>query len=241
MRKRILIVNDDGIHAEGLRKLAESAVRYGLVWVVAPAEQCSAMSQKISVFNKITIMPYSFPIAVEGAWSVNGTPADCIKVALNSLMPIRPDIVLSGINNGYNAGFDIAYSGTVGAAMEALMQGIPAIAFSNGYHGSFETADTYLPLLLEDLMLTPLPPNEMWNVNFPGIPLDECRGIQTDCEIAPIQLYQDAFLREELENDVFTLHNHGIASTAEEAPEGSDVKAVLSGFVSVGTVRCSVL
>ncbi|MER2235656.1 MAG: 5'/3'-nucleotidase SurE [Candidatus Limivicinus sp.] len=239
--KRILIVNDDGIQAEGLIKLAKAAVRCGLVWVVAPERQCSAMSQRISVFDKIVIRPHIFPVPVEAAWSVNGTPADCVKAALSSLLPVRPDLVLSGVNNGYNTGFDIAYSGTIGAAMEARMQGVPAIAFSNGINGSFETADAYLPPLLEDLIHSPLPPNEIWNVNFPGIALDECQGILTERTIAPVQLYRDAFTREEHENGTFSLHNHGEIVLPEEAPEGSDVRAVLSGYVSVGTIRCSVL
>ncbi|MCR5136959.1 MAG: 5'/3'-nucleotidase SurE [Oscillospiraceae bacterium] len=241
MRKKILIVNDDGIASEGLRKLAEAAARFGPVWVAAPTEQCSAMSQRITVFDKITVAPYPFPAPVEAAWAVGGTPADCVKAALNYLLPERPDLVISGINNGYNTGFDIAYSGTVGAAMEALMQGIPAMAFSNGYNGSFETTDAYLPLLLEDLIQDPPPENGIWNVNFPGIPLEECQGIQRDCAIAPLQLYGDFFRREELEDGAFTLHNQAILAVAKDAPEGTDVRAVLSGYVSVGTVRCSVL
>ncbi len=241
MGKHILIVNDDGIQAEGLIILAKAASCFGTVWVVAPDSQCSAMSQKISVFDKIVVTPYDFPAPVESAWSVKGTPADCVKVALNGLLPERPDIMISGINNGYNTGFDIAYSGTVGAAMEALMQGIPAIAFSNGYNGSFEITEAYLPPLLEDLMFTPLPPNEIWNVNFPGIPLEACCGILIDRKIAPMQLYRDQFEREDLENGSFSLHNHGAYSSAEDAPDGSDVKAVLSGYVSVGKIRCSVL
>ena len=226
---------------EVLWKLAEAAVRVGQVWLAAPSNQCSAMSQKISVFDRISVVPHEYPVPVEAAWSVVGTPADCVKVALNSLLPIVPDLVISGINNGFNTGYDIAYSGTVGAAMEALMQGIPAIAFSNSYNGSFETVDAYLLPLLEDLMAAPLPPNEIWNVSFPGIMLDECQGIQTDCKIAPLQLYQDSFMLEEWKNRALTLHNRGIQTTAARAPEGSDVKAVLSGYISVGTIRCSVI
>ena len=241
MRKRILAVNDDGIEAEGLIRLTEAAARFGTVWVVAPKNQCSAMSQRITVFDWITATPYAFPGPAEKAWAVDGTPADCVKAALNVLLPERPDIVISGINNGYNTGFDIAYSGTVGAAMEALMHGIPAIAFSNAYKGGFETAEAYLPLLLEDLILAPPEPDEIWNVNFPGIPLEDCRGIQTDCSIAPLQFYGDDFERRDLEDGSIDLHNRGVYTLAEEAPEGSDIWAVLNGYVSLGTIRCSVL
>ena len=239
--KRILIVNDDGIQAQGLVRLAEAAARFGQIWVVAPDRQCSAMSQKISVFDKIVITPFAFPVPTEGAWSVGGTPADCVKAALNGLLPLRPDLVLTGVNNGYNTGFDIAYSGTVGAAMEARMQGIPAIALSNGYNGSFETAAAYMPALLEELTGGPPLPNGIWNVNFPGIPLAECRGVLRERAIAPMQLYRDAFAREDYENGAFSLHNLGAPVSAEDAPEGSDVRAVLSGYVSVGTIRCTVM
>ena len=121
MGKNILIVNDDGIHSEGIIRLAEAASRFGRVWVAAPDEQCSGMSQKISIFDPILVRPYEFPVPVEAAWSIGGTPADCVKVAVGFLLEEAPDLVLSGINNGYNAGFDNAYSGTIGAAAEALM------------------------------------------------------------------------------------------------------------------------
>ena len=241
MRKNILIVNDDGIASEGLRRLAETAVRFGRVWIVAPLHQCSGMSQKISIFDKMTVTPCAFPVPVEAAWTVDGTPADCVKAAVNFLLKEKPDFVFSGINDGYNTGFDVAYSGTVGAAMEALMKGIPAIAFSNALHGCFETIDAYLSLLMEDLMSAPLPPNEMWNVNFPGVPLEECQGILTDCEVAPVQMYLDIYHREELENGAFTRQNASRHISADAAPEGSDIRAVLSGYISIGTLRCPVL
>ena len=241
MWKNILIVNDDGIEAEGLRRLAETAVRFGRVWVVAPLYQCSGMSQKISIFDKMTVTPYDYPVPVEAAWTVSGTPADCVKVAVNYLLKEKPDFVFSGINDGYNTGFDVAYSATVGAAMEALMKGIPAIAFSNALHGSYETIDAYLPLLMEDLMSAPLPPNEMWNVNFPGIPLEDCRGILTDCEVASVQMYLDLYHREELENGAFTLQNASSHISVDAAPEGSDIRAVLTGYISIGTLHCPVL
>ena len=241
MYKKIMLVNDDGIHAEGLEKLAEAAARFGKVWVVAPNSQCSAMSMRLSVFDKITVTPYGFPATVEGAWVLDGTPVDCVKIALKVLLPEKPDVVICGINNGFNTGFDIAYSGTVGAAMEARMQGIPAIAFSNAYNGSFETAEAYLPLLIEDLIFARPEENEIWNVNFPGVSLDECAGIQTDCSIAPMQLYRDLFQREELDGESFRLHNRGEFAKMEEAPEGSDIHGVLNGYVTVGRIPCQVL
>ena len=243
-KRNILVVNDDGIRSEGIRRLAEAAVRFGRVWVVAPERQCSGMSQKISIFDPIPVTPYAFPAPVEGAWSIGGTPADCVKAAVNFLLDEKPDVVFSGINNGFNTGFDTAYSGTVGAAMEALMKGIPAIAFSRPYEAvetDFETVDAYLLPLMEELLASPLPPNEMWNVNFPGVPLNECRGVLYDRSVAPLQLYRDHYRRTEAGDGAFTLQNISTPAAASDAPEGSDVHAVLSGFVSVGRLRCPVL
>ena len=128
---KILIANDDGIRSEGIAKLARAAASFGTVWVAAPEHQCSGMSVRLTISEKsqMAVYRYDFPVPVEAAWSVDGTPADCVKVALNALLPFRPDIVLSGINDGLNVGLDVAYSGTIGAATVAAMHGVRAIAF----------------------------------------------------------------------------------------------------------------
>ena len=139
--RRILVVNDDGIGAEGIVRLAAAAKNLGEVWVVAPGQQCSAMSHCITVRGSLQIRQEDFPVPGVKAYSVAGTPADCVKVGIRHLMQDRPDVVFSGINCGYNVGVDILYSGTVGAAMEALVNGIPAIAFSEERGGTSEVAD----------------------------------------------------------------------------------------------------
>ncbi|MCR5089370.1 MAG: 5'/3'-nucleotidase SurE [Oscillospiraceae bacterium] len=239
--KKILIVNDDGIDSEGIIRLADIARHFGTVYVVAPDHQCSGMSQKISIFDKILVRNVDFPVSVEGAWSVGGTPADCVKTAVNSLLSTPPDYVFSGINNGFNTGFDTVYSGTVGAAMEARMKGIPSAAFSNRFSGVFDTAEHYLPLLIEEIFSLSLLPCEVWNINFPGITLGECRGVQYGCTVAPFQLYEDHYIRDNLSTDSFTLRNASVPLTHNMAPEGSDVSAVLSDYISVGKLRCPVL
>lgn len=108
---RILVVNDDGIKAPGIKRLVQMAAGLGEVWVVAPAAQCSAMSHRITVRGDLEVKPYDFPATGVTAYSVGGTPADCVKVALGYLMTEKPDIVFSGINAGYNVGRDILYSG----------------------------------------------------------------------------------------------------------------------------------
>ena len=182
---KILLVNDDGISSPGIVHLAEMAMQLGEVWVAAPSSQCSAMSQKLTIFQPLELEEYDFPLPVAGAYSIGGTPADCVKTALKAVLPIRPDVVFSGINIGYNAGFDIAYSGTVAAAIEAVLNGIPAIAFSAQHDGSYDVTDRYILDIARELLAAPLAPGEIWNVNFPGCPLDEFKGILHERTIAP--------------------------------------------------------
>ena len=136
---KILIANDDGIRSEGIAKLARAAASFGTVWVAAPEHQCSGMSVRLTISEKsqMAVYRYDFPVPVEAAWSVDGTPADCVKVALNALLPFRPDIVLSGINDGLNAGLDVAYSGTIGAATEAANPSTLPITTSAPFLASF--------------------------------------------------------------------------------------------------------
>ena len=163
---------------------------------------------------------------------------------MNFLLVDKPDFVFSGINNGYNTGFDTAYSGTIGAAMEALMKGIPAIAFSKvyeKYEEHFDVVDAFLAPLIGELIDSPLPPDQLWNVNFPGVPLSACRGVLRGRSVAPLQLYPDIYLRTDLSDGSFVLKNASTAAEATAAEVGSDVRAVLDGYVSVGTLRCPVL
>ena len=148
----ILVTNDDGIQAQGIGVLAKAASRFGKVTVVAPARQCSAMSHRITLGSPMRLERVEFPWENVTAYSLTGTPADCVKAALDAILPEKPDVVLSGINHGYNVGFDVVYSGTVGAAMEALMNGIPAIALSQNHLGNFCIAERYLPQILEELL-----------------------------------------------------------------------------------------
>ena len=131
---KILIVNDDSITAPGIEKLAKAASCLGEVWVVAPEEQCSALSQKLTLREQLTVRKVEdFPVDVAGAYAVGGTPVDCVKVALTYILKEKPDYVFSGINDGYNVGYDISYSGTLGAAFEAVKNGIDLVYISFAY------------------------------------------------------------------------------------------------------------
>ena len=236
---KILVTNDDGIKAEGIERLARMARNLGEVWVVAPKEQCSAMSQRITVHADLMVRPETFPVEGVHAYSVSGTPADCVKVALMYLLPEKPDIVFSGINVGYNIGFDIAYSGTVGAAMEAIMEGVPAIAFSNESNGVYEVAEAHMLAVTKDLMGREIAKNEIWNVNFPGCPIEKYKGILEEQQIAQSQFYLDNYSREDYEDGSFRLSAAGLPVT--EGAEGSDMWAVLEGYISVGKIQSQVL
>lgn len=236
---RILVVNDDGITAEGICRLARLALNFGEVWVAAPSQQCSAMSHRITVRGEIEVKPVEFPVAEVTAYSIGGTPADCVKVALKYLLPEKPDIVFSGINCGYNTGMDILYSGTVGAAMEALLNGIPAIAFSSEENGVFDVVEEYLVPVTRELLEEKLPRNEIWNVNFPGCAAAALKGILRERVPAQGQFFLDQYERTELDNGGFVLKAGG--AREERAEEGTDIRAVLDRYISIGRIRNNVL
>lgn len=233
-RLKILISNDDGIQAEGIARLAAAAAQFGDVWVAAPQSQCSGMSQKLTIFGELAVERTAFPAPVQDAWAVGGTPADCVQTAIRALMPERPDIVFSGINFGYNAGFDIAYSGTMGAALEAVMNGVPAIAFSKYEGGSWQTAERYLPRAIETLLQKPLGPGEIWNVNFPGCEEQDCRGMQFDRKIAHCRFYQNVYTPSA---DGASLQISKSRPGPEQCEPDSDIRALLDGYISIGTVK----
>ena len=128
---KVLISNDDGIQAPGIRALAELTRELADVWIVAPDREQSAKSHALTMNT-----PLRAPEVREGEWAVSGTPADCIYLAVQSLLPSQPDLILSGINRGANLGHDVFYSGTVAAALEGALRNVPSIAFSLDGEGS---------------------------------------------------------------------------------------------------------
>ena len=183
---KIWVVNDDGIDYEGIKVLVRHAKKFGDVTVIAPAGQCSGMSQHISMDltepGKEHERMRKTDFAVEGvtAYAIDGTPTDCVILA-TVLLDEKPDIVFSGINHGENAGIDVLYSGTVGACMEALVQGYPAIAFSLKWEATgYELVDETIDGIIEKLLTMKLPNNQIWNVNFPAHKPDTYKGILWD-------------------------------------------------------------
>lgn len=176
----ILITNDDGIQAPGIRALWTELSTIADVVVVAPDGERSACSQSITVHHPIRVDEYELNQERITAWSVNGTPADCVKIALEALMPTTPDLVISGINRGANLGTDVLYSGTVSAAIEASLHGLPAIAVSLADFSAndFSLAAQFTCKLAKTLLgQASLPSNTLLNVNVPAIKPAEISGV----------------------------------------------------------------
>lgn len=238
---KILIANDDGIRSEGIARLATAASAFGDVWVAAPEHQCSGMSMRVTIggMPEMAVYLYDFPVRVQAAWSIDGTPADCVKMALHSLLGFRPDVVLSGINDGLNAGYDVCYSGTVGAATEAALSGIHTIAFSMGGDEALDVTERNLHAILDELLAAPLNPGELWNVNFPPCPADECKGVLRERVPEKHSFYENCYALHHEENGVQYYTPLIKAMTKEQTHEGSDIHAVLHGYISIGKLRCA--
>lgn len=237
---KILIVNDDSISAPGIAVLARAAAKLGQVWIAAPSEQCSAMSQKLTLRELISLEEVrDFPAPVVKAWRIGGTPVDCVKVALEHLLEEKPDVVLSGINNGFNCGQDIAYSGTLGAAFEAERLGVPAIAFSAASDHYLDAMEPHLLPLMEELMGKRAELGSVWNVNFPAVkehrPL---RGILRDRMVSPVSMYRERYVPVQEEDGKVWLECRGMPTPNEMIPEGTDAAAVRAGYISIGQVGC---
>jgi len=170
--KRILVTNDDGIHAPGLKALEKALIQLGEVTVAAPDREMSATSQSISLHTPLRIHAYD-----DHHYAVAGTPADAVIIALHHLMKEKPDLVVSGINPGGNLGENVVYSGTVAAAMEATLHGVPAIAISlaSRKRKDFSAAGAFAAQLAAKVLEEGLPAGVMLNVN---VPRDEVRGVR---------------------------------------------------------------
>ena len=174
---RILISNDDGIFAPGLMALVRAFSAAGhAIYVAAPDSQRSAASHSMTLFQPLTAKK-SAVAGASKAWAIDGTPVDCVKLAVKTLCP-EVDFVISGINHGYNSGSDVLYSGTVGAAMEGALNGKPAMAVSLGHEreDTYDNAAALAVKVFDSLQAHPLPPFSVLNLNYPET--DKARGLK---------------------------------------------------------------
>ena len=226
----ILCTNDDGYLAPGLAVLAEAAQALGEVHVVAPDREQSATSHSLTMH-----VPVRARHVRDGVHSVTGTPTDCVMLAVEALLPRRPDFVLSGVNHGMNMGEDVLYSGTVSAAMEATIFGIPAVALSYAGRGRAEHLEAYGPFLAE-LLARLVRPGGQWpaetllNVNLPPVPPEEVKGVRVTR--LGRRVFTDALTKgvDPSGREYFWI---GGGNVAWGAHEGTDFHAVDEGYVSV--------
>ena len=173
-RPLILVSNDDGIGSMGLRTLAESLRELGEVMVVAPDRERSAAGHSLTLSRPLRASQVS-----DGWYSVDGTPTDCVTLAVMGLLPRRPALVAAGINHGSNMGDDVTYSGTVSAAIEGALQGIPAFAISvaGDMDLDFGAAGHFAKRLAEEILRRGLPRDTLLNVNVPNLPVEKIHGV----------------------------------------------------------------
>lgn len=222
-----LLSNDDGYQSEGLARLAQAVASLGRVTVVAPDRDRSGSSNSLTLDQPIR--PLQAP---NGFTYVNGTPTDCVHLAITGLMENDPDMVISGINHGANLGDDVLYSGTVAAAMEGRFLGVPAMAVSlvgeTPVH--YETAVQVVIQLISQLQKRPLTTDMLLNVNIPDRPYNELQGMEIT-RLGHRHKSEPALrTKDPRGRDVFWV---GPVGTEEDAGPGTDFHAVRQGFVSI--------
>lgn len=237
-RLRILISNDDGIYAEGLRTLAEWLAKRYDVYVAAPDRERSAMGHALTLHKPLRVEEVAFAVPVVKAYAISGTPSDCVKIALNAILDERPHMVVSGINHGPNLGIDVLYSGTVSAALEGAINGVPSMAVSltNGYerHADFSASAEFIAQYIPRALSAGMPPRTILNINMPAVPLLEMAGVRLT-ELGR-RMYTDTYERRvDPRKQVYYWLAGEIIETGEA--ERSDVETIRNNLISVTPVQ----
>ncbi|MBN9408005.1 MAG: 5'/3'-nucleotidase SurE [Burkholderiales bacterium] len=226
---KILICNDDGYQAQGIVALYEALRTVAEVEVVAPEHNNSAKSNALTLHSPLYVQK-----AANGFTYINGTPADCVHVALTGMLGYRPDLVVSGINNGANMGDDTIYSGTVGAAMEGFLFGIPAIAFSQVEKGwkHIDAAALAARSLVAQLDQQQLLGEGAWllNVNIPNLPADQLKAPRI-CRLGRRHAAERVITQVNPRGE--TMYWIGSAGPAKDEAEGTDFHATATGHVAI--------
>jgi 5'-nucleotidase len=232
---RILLTNDDGIDARGLALLEAAAARLSDdIWVVAPSEEQSGTGHSLTLTQPVRLRRHG-----DQRFSVSGTPTDAVMMALAHIMKDSPpDLVLSGINRGANLAEDVTYSGTVSAAMEGALAGVPSIALSQAYARQglgagvpFAAAEAWAERVLRPLTETPMAPRTLVNVNFPAVAPDDIKGIRV-CRQG-LRDYGRLRIIERTDPRGFPYFWFGLAPTVETPGHWTDLETIADGFISV--------
>jgi 5'-nucleotidase len=230
---RVLVSNDDGVEAPGIRILAARLAAVGEVTVVAPDRDRSGASNSLTLDQPIRVKRLD-----NGHYRVAGTPTDCVHLALAGLLEHEPDIVVSGINNSANLGDDVIYSGTVAAAMEGRFLGLPAIAVSlcsrdhRGEH--FDAAAEAAAVIMQRLLVDPLPANTILNVNVPDRPWAEIRGFEVT-RLGHRHRSEPCIAQEDPRGrPIWWI---GAAGAEQDAGPGTDFHSVRMGYISITPIH----
>jgi 5'-nucleotidase len=218
----LLVTNDDGVHAVGLAALAAALADLGDVHVIAPEREQSACGHALTLHRPLRVDRLG-----ERRMAVNGTPSDCVNLAVLGLLPEPPVMVISGINHGLNLGDDVTYSGTVSAAMEGILLGVPSVAVSLATGGDFEEAGAIARLVVMRALVTGLPRKTLLNVNVPAGPMRGVRLTRLGHRVYAGKIVEQADPRGRAHYWL------GAGPPAWESLEGSDMGAVHEGFASV--------
>ncbi|KAA0970689.1 5'/3'-nucleotidase SurE [Aureimonas fodinaquatilis] len=229
---RILLTNDDGIHAEGLEVLERIARQLSDdIWVAAPETDQSGLSHSLTLSSPLRIRR-----AGEQKFAISGTPTDCVIMAVKYLMPEAPDLILSGVNAGQNLCDDVTYSGTVAGAIEGTMLGFRSVALSQAFvPGSdretlWQTAEATAPDILQRLMTMPVRAGTLFNINFPAVQPEDVRGVQVTRQG---KLEYSLGIEERRDGRGFPYFWLKFGREAGPDMEHSDIGAIRSGYVSV--------
>jgi 5'-nucleotidase len=229
----VLISNDDGVDAPGIRILAETLAKIGRVTVFAPDRDRSGASNSLTLERPIRVTQVG-----ENVFRVAGTPTDCVHLALCGMLDDDPDIVISGINNAGNLGDDVIYSGTVAAAMEGRFLGLPAIAVSlcSREHrpAHFESAARAAAMLMERLLVDPLPADTILNVNVPDRPWDAIEGFEVTRLGHRHRAEPSIMQHDPRGRPVYWI---GPPGSEQDAGPGTDFDAIRRGFISITPIH----
>jgi len=231
---RILLTNDDGIHAPGLEVLERIARTFSDdVWVVAPAEEQSGAGHSLTLTRPVRIRTHG-----ERRFSVTGTPTDAVTMGLKKLLPAAPDLILSGVNRGANLGDDVTYSGTVSAAIEGCLAGIRSVALSQVYAGegvgdrvSFAAAEAWGEKVLRPLLDAPFAERTLVNVNFPPLAAEQVEGIRVVRQ--GFHDYARGSVVEGTDPRGYRYYWFGLHGIEHTPGHATDLEAIADGYVAV--------
>ena len=232
---RILLTNDDGVNATGLKVLERIARAFSDdIWVVAPTEEQSGAGHSLTLTIPVRLRKLG-----ERRFCVTGTPTDSVMMAIAHVMKDhRPDLVLSGVNRGANLGEDVTYSGTVSAAMEGALAGIPSIALSQAYAREgmgdtvpFAAAEAWAERVLRPIIDTPMAPRTLVNVNFPALPPEEVRGVRVTQQ--GLRDYGRLKIVQRTDTRGYDYFWFGLGPMIETPSHSTDLEAIADGYVAV--------